>query len=288
MFAIALISACSNQTETNSQNEAPSFNITVSAGGEEAEELSTLVDETKEILQSELFQSDLRNFLGSDTEVVVSLGNDGSVSTKSLDDVLALLSGKTDFTPFPSMLSLTGTYYDQGKKYKGDCVNDEGKQLPCATYAFVQNHSNEHVATHGLMRKAKNSEKELLAIEIGRTIHNRFRSQNTVEKSCAINTLAHEWVHTFSTGNEHINYFIDTVSGEMPESQKALPLASYLIGSAAQCSWLQNKAIIDTSTDAYGQCMAVFGARAFNSARCDKFENGDPVELRSDLPEPAI
>jgi hypothetical protein len=76
-----------------------------------------------------------------------------------------------------------------------------------------------------------------------------------------------------------------TAPSAQVRADKAAPLASYLIGSVAQCTYLQE--IGRVPAGGLGACVAVFGTRNFNNARCNRFTNGEAVEERADLPAPA-
>lgn len=113
-----------------------------------------------------------------------------------------------------------------------------------------------------------------------------FQSQDPVERSCAINATAHEYAHTIST--MPVRYeaaFTDTNSRQTRISDRAhpgSPIASYLIGAVAQCTWLQDQGRIGPQD--LRACIEVFGVNGFNLQRCRSFADGQPVRLRSDLP----
>ena len=112
------------------------------------------------------------------------------------------------------------------------------------------------------------------AMRIGRVHYDRYANGNQVERSCAVNTLAHEISHTLShTPRQYLEYFIDT-GGSGPE-RPGEPYASYLIGSLAQCTYLQNHGRIQASQ--IGACVTLFGVDRFNSNSCNDFPDGTPV-----------
>jgi len=114
-----------------------------------------------------------------------------------------------------------------------------------------------------------------------------WAADDLVQRSCAINTLAHEIAHTISISPFVFTpAFTDTRLGERAIPRRGegdSPVASYLIGSAAQCAWLQQQGRIAASE--VGACVEVFGARGFND-RCAAFTAGEPVQERPGLPPP--
>lgn len=126
-------------------------------------------------------------------------------------------------------------------------------------------------------------------ILIERVVLAAWRRPDVVTRSCAINVAAHEYAHTIVlTPMGFGNAFTDTRSDEVaiPNRQDVdSPVASYLIGSVAQCTWLQQQGRI--GREDVGACVAVFGTAAFNWNRCGRFAEGEPVAQRPDLPPPA-
>ena len=126
-------------------------------------------------------------------------------------------------------------------------------------------------------------------INLGRNAIERYRSPNLVMQSCAINVAAHEYAHTIST--TPLGYgiaFTDTnqVRPQITDRQHpGSPVASYLIGAVAQCTWLQLKGRIGASEVA--TCVDTFGVNAFNWDRCNQFAADQPVGPRPGLPAPA-
>ena len=125
-------------------------------------------------------------------------------------------------------------------------------------------------------------------IFLGRRHLERYRSRDVVERSCAINTMAHEMAHTVSlTPVLFTRAFGDTVREQVRiEGRKShSPVASYLVGAVAQCTWLQGQGRI--APWAISECVEVFGVRSFNSLRCNRFGPGTPVQLGAFLPPAA-
>ncbi len=122
------------------------------------------------------------------------------------------------------------------------------------------------------------------SLTIGRAHLKRYFSQNQVEKSCAINTLAHEFAHLIVTDKKRILHAL-TDTGIAAPSQKVDAIGSYLIGTTAQCTWLENRGRLAPTT--LTECVKIFGTVNFNSLRCNQFKNTDILQLRNDLPSPA-
>lgn len=116
-----------------------------------------------------------------------------------------------------------------------------------------------------------------------------FQSQDVVERSCAINAAAHEYAHTISTMPVRYDAaFTDTNERRVlipNRRQPGTPVASYLIGTVAQCTWLQDHGRIGAS--GLQVCVRTFGTAAMNLERCRSFADGQPVAPRPDLPEAA-
>ena len=110
-----------------------------------------------------------------------------------------------------------------------------------------------------------------------------------VARSCAINVVAHEYAHTIVlTPMGFGNAFTDTKADEdaIPNRKASgTPVASYLIGSVAQCTWLARQGRI--GREDVPACVQVFGTAAFNWDRCGQFAGGAPVADRPGLAPPA-
>lgn len=113
------------------------------------------------------------------------------------------------------------------------------------------------------------------SISVGRRHLARFRSADVVERSCAINTLSHEIAHLVSSSTRFSNLVFEDEGRGLPPVGGATPIATYLIGSVAQCTYLQAEKRIDASDLA--ACVETFGVSAFNSNRCDQYPHTTPV-----------
>jgi hypothetical protein len=125
-------------------------------------------------------------------------------------------------------------------------------------------------------------------IIIGRGILEQYISQDRVDKSCAVNAMAHEMSHTISIHPIfYIRAFEDSRTSDEGivgrDENSYSPISSYLIGTVAQCTYLQIDGII--RSDELRDCVRVFGTRSFNDKRCRAFSDGKPVAPSVDLPE---
>lgn len=121
------------------------------------------------------------------------------------------------------------------------------------------------------------------AMRIGRVHYDRYANGNQVERSCAVNTLAHEISHTLShRAGLYLEYFLDT-GGSGPD-RPGVPYASYLIGSLAQCTFLQNEGRIQAGQ--VSACLVTFGVDRFNSNSCNDFPDGTPLAPSPAPPRP--
>ncbi|MDP3748300.1 MAG: hypothetical protein Q8Q88_14770 [Phenylobacterium sp.] len=127
------------------------------------------------------------------------------------------------------------------------------------------------------------------SIDLGRGILKEFEGADIVERSCAVNTMAHELAHTISLSPYLFKMAFDDTKGNEDaiagRSNHRTAVGSYLIGSVAQCTWLQQKGRMPAWR--VPGCVQVFGARAFNNFRCTKFASDKPIQLDAYLPRPA-
>lgn len=115
-------------------------------------------------------------------------------------------------------------------------------------------------------------------IEVGRLHFARFTQGDIVEKSCAINTMAHEIAHTLSDkADKFWMHILDSEKGVTPP--RGVFEASYFIGSIAQCTYLENVGRIEHA--GFESCMLTFSdpaaASRFRSLACDDFPYETPI-----------
>lgn len=96
----------------------------------------------------------------------------------------------------------------------------------------------------------------------------RWRGETLIQRSCAVNSLAHEIAHAFSQSpTDDVYIFADRGKGWFM-SHFYGPLASYTIGTVAQCTMLDEA---NELPDGFAACLRTWGTKEFNSSGC-----GDP------------
>lgn len=109
-----------------------------------------------------------------------------------------------------------------------------------------------------------------LKMRLGRVHLDRFVTGDTMEKSCAINTMTHEISHTLSLSSTNLqSYFLDIPAGLAPEG---VPSASYLVGTVAQCTFLVDQGRIPQSK--FETCVKHFVPQPFPSSSCNDYPDG--------------
>jgi hypothetical protein len=83
----------------------------------------------------------------------------------------------------------------------------------------------------------------------------------TVSKACAINTIAHELTHTVLKRVEPLGQLY-TDDGH-DDLKKTTYLVSYSTGAIAQCTYMQDKALIAGNTAALDKCVETWGTTDF-------------------------
>jgi len=115
-------------------------------------------------------------------------------------------------------------------------------------------------------------------IELGRVHFARYTQGDIVERSCAINTMTHEISHTLSNREgEFWMHILD--SGKDSNPPPGVFETSYLIGTIAQCSYLQDQNRIPE--DAFFDCLLTFSdpvtRSRFRGRACDDFPDGKEI-----------
>ena len=115
-------------------------------------------------------------------------------------------------------------------------------------------------------------------ITLGRLHFARYVRGDTVEKSCAINTMAHEISHTLSDKADIFWMHILDSQRETTPPRRIFE-ASYFIGSVAQCTYLENIGRI--AAPEFESCMLTFSdpsqSSRFRSRACDDFPDDKPI-----------
>ena len=243
---------------TKSQTSTPGFTLNILTeitDPKERDKVEAWVKETISILHSSDFDENLKSISAQYPDVWISRPHD-IIPSKRLSDIL-----NTNYLYLPSLW------------WPESFVTLEGqvpqKDPDMAGHGFL---GSRHAST-GLHANKINGH-----IRLGRVHLARYNSNNLVEKSCAINTMAHEISHTLS---ERKNAFWMLILDSGSENRPPLGVieASYLIGSVAQCTYLQKEnRILESDLHA---CFKTFsnpdsGSR-FRSQACDDFPNQAPI-----------
>lgn len=117
---------------------------------------------------------------------------------------------------------------------------------------------------------------------LGRGNLGNWLSPNVVTRSCAVNTVAHEMSHLISSDAAAFRFDTQPIRDfGAGRNSGTNAVASYLIGTAAQCTWLQAQGY-SPAVD-FKICVGVFGHRGFNGGRCAQFAAGQAIAPRQDL-----
>ena len=91
----------------------------------------------------------------------------------------------------------------------------------------------------------------------------RWRSGTPEGRSCAVNTMAHELAHTIWDGTGEGNQvFTDRGHEDNPDR----PMVSYVVGSVAQCTMLENQGALSGS---FSACVEKWGTTWHHSGDCE-------------------
>lgn len=220
----------------------------------EESQLGALLGEAFGVLRSDRFRDNLES-LGGRYPVIYAKADDQEATPAKLASVIGLDGMFTRFAPANVVL--------EGGADPKDPTRDNAR------------------AGEGVGRYSE--------ITIGRNVLQQFRIADLVAQSCAVNVAAHEYAHTLSTTPMGFGIaFTDTTDAKPKiegRQHPGTPVASYLIGAVAQCTWLQFKGRI--GRDDVPACVEVFGVNAMNWARCIQFQGGEPVALRPGLAQPS-
>jgi hypothetical protein len=255
----ALTVAATASTEAmRTRQDPPAAPVYIDAvsSAEERAQLESLINEASSILRSAAFASNLMA-LQKHYPRIFANPDMPDVSPERLLNILRVKEPGTRYIRVPVALIGSAAYNDGSGSFN-------------------------YIARTGSVHW--NGEEPTGSMTLGRVNMYRYGLTDPVEKSCAINTMAHEISHTISRrAGKYIYAIADTSSGARPD--KTVPLASYLVGAVAQCTWLQQKGRVGAGGVA--ACVKVFGTQNFNSNRCSQFGDGQPVVERDGLAEPA-
>lgn len=119
-----------------------------------------------------------------------------------------------------------------------------------------------------------------------------WRSANSVQKSCAINTVAHEITHTLTRENQKWDpWFVDTDTSDvaLQASRRNGTTGSYVMGGLAQCSYLNSRGRVGNQF--MRSCVPTWyfyvppanglqESSGFANLSCDKYAENDVVQIR--------
>jgi hypothetical protein len=250
------------------RNAQPYLRLQVSAAGQEKAKLDSVVATLDSLLASPELWKDFAVVVAQYPKIFVGPEYRQQGMAAGMADsagATSFLQGSDSQThTFEAILGLTGTYYQKGSDYVGTCSNPAGKSKSCRATELGQNYSNQFVATHGSGLILPSS-RELVSIEIGREVFDRYNSASVTRRSCTYNTVAHEWTHTIGKDQQRHRALVLDTGAAVPGG---VPKLSYLFGSVVQCSWLQARGGIGTLDSDLRACVAKFGAEKFNSLQC--------------------
>ncbi len=263
ILCVALL-GCSQAAVQMTSGVAPSVDIM--SDPIETTDLQGWLRETKNILASEKFEKNLLKSGKVYSKIWFSSSDKIQTPETVLKSVKLTNSQKPSLWWVPTKLEVAG------RAYRDNTQDDGINGNAWALAGFL---------------KYTSSNEAIGVITLGREHLMRYRSADVVEKSCAINSLAHEISHTLSyKPKEFWSFFTDT--GEKYGRPKGMMQASYFIGTVAQCTFLQNaKRIGEADLDA---CVETFGDPTyqtgspledtpFASSACDNFSGTRPVTI---------
>ena len=205
-------------------------------------------------------------------EVTALLGSDALASNLKVLDAtygkVELTTGKTVAKPseLTQLLRRQAPAYPQ-LAYTPTVVVLTGSGVPDPSWD--SGYGNTENASASVM--PVNYRNPVLRMAMGRVHLDRYLHGNQVERSCAINTMAHEITHTLTDkpGPPFTYFFTD----DGPPGSTAV--ATLLIGAAAQCTFLRNAGRITTDAQ-LTSCVAKFGTvQPFQSNSCNDYADTD-------------
>ena len=263
MYFFGFVGATIIGTATLSAQLKPTDPIYLDAANQsEKPDFESLLAASYAVLSSPEFRANLASLDSIYPEVYLSYqnsGNPGDAITGTVATLSDIVSAKApDYYFFRSPVALVGDSFAADARTGWTGTNQEG------------------------------------AMAIGREHLARWRSTNEVERSCAINTVAHEISHLVSTDqstfyvalSDNKARTLTSVTADGRFREPPLPIGTYLLGSVAQCTWLQQQGYspsIDLKT-----CVAIFGTRGFSKNRCKSFPAGSEVKFQTGLPTPHV
>lgn len=118
-------------------------------------------------------------------------------------------------------------------------------------------------------------------IELGHLHFARYTRGDQMERACAMNTMVHEISHSLSDKPDRFwMHILDT--GDDDNAPDGTFEASYLLGTVAQCTWLEGEGRIEP--ESFMSCVLSFSDpdkdSRFLSSACDDYPDGTEVTPR--------
>lgn len=224
-------------------NSAPNLVIDDSIVGSERQALQRLIDEAKSVVASSGFRQDMDSLNGQYSRVWLTKDT-GYASASMIAAMVAQPVGETHYVKTRVILA------GNDRKFSISVDDD---------------------------RRTSNGSRVL---SIGRGHLARYRSSSDIVKSCAINSIAHEITHTLSRSRTVFLYAVRDTGPDNDEGRQG-PMASYLVGSVAQCSHLRQSGRI--APEEVARCVQTFGVKpVFLSNNCRRYDPARPSPAAED------
>lgn len=250
LFLIFVTSCQTTSSINNFPNDA-SLYIGATATDIEKEQLNTLINGTIETIDSVEFQTNLLNSGNKFKEIYLSHGSESGTNFADASTLSSMMKGQQGYHRVKTPIALVKT-------------------------------SSDYDAISGYIGNRKSS-----SFSLGRGHIRNWNQASIVHQSCAVNTVAHELSHLISSDKTTFDASTQLIQDRgAATNTKKHAIASYLVGTVAQCTWLQR--INHINAEEVNMCIEVFGHRGFNSGRCSQFTNDEKVRIKPGLFEPHV
>lgn len=215
--------------------------------------LNALLIEAYATLRSDLFRKNMKSLASLHPTIFLRVEGTGTaaspVKNASVDEIVDIVQAKPPFRYVRVPVALIG-----------------GDQLFSAEAGIIGDNINASFA-------------------LGRAnLYTNWLSADMVMRSCGLNNVAHEMSHLISSDAAYFRLDTQPIKDDKAASRSGTnAVASYLIGTVAQCTWLQQKNYSPTVD--LKACVQVFGHRGFNGGRCSQFGQTREIKYRPDLYE---
>jgi len=214
---------------------------------EEKQQLDSLVNSAYAILHSSELRKNLEVVKATYPEIFMRMdANSKKVTNGSIENLIAIVQSENPFRYANSSVSLIGS-------------------------------TDNYTALAGVTGNNRDG-----SLALGRGHLDNWLSDNAVRKSCAVNTVSHELSHLVTLSLQAFRTDTQPIQDNgAAKNSKQNAVASYLIGTAVQCTWLQAQGYMPKVD--FKACVKVFGHRGFNGGRCRQFDKNVAVEWREGL-----